>query len=345
MNPFEKIALRGKCPNFFCYPRELEGIVWVIRSRDKIPILLGCTMTEILQPKLLSWGSVGIVYKVTEHIAVKRAFVDDNKGVRNEYRIYDFFDSVPKCPNLVQSFYRIPSANFLQYLSGGTLDERLRRHQKRDPVTDLVSEVTYKEGEKLVWRWMAELIDAIAWLESLGYAHGDIRPPNLLLDNDDHLKVIDFDNTIALGTTFDGCQPPYARVLGDEASGNRGAFGYHGPRTEQFAIGSVFYYMTRGYEPYDNEWLGDAHGPTVVGLLQEMKFPTTDDSDFDTIIRKCWHGEYELIRSLKLEVMRLGRGIGFSMAKAMGQEEYEARQRECRQLVENGVLDDTPRGQ
>ena len=277
--------------------------------------------------RLLSFGSVGIVYQVTNDIAVKRAFDDNNEGIHNEYRIYDMLDRLPYCPNLVRSFYRIPSANFLQYLSGGTVDQRLRQHQIRDPSNDRVVGVNEFESQSLIWRWMAELTNAITWLEALGYVHGDIRPPNLLLDGNDHLKVIDFDNTIEAGSVFDGCQPPYARVLGDEAaeSESRGTFGYHGPRTEQFAIGSVFYYMTRGYEPYDDEWYGENHGKIVVSLLQEKKFPRIFENDKDTIIHKCWHGLYESVRSLKLEVMHLDSDIRFSMAKSMPKEEYEVK--------------------
>ena len=296
-------------------------------------------------PRLLSFGSVGLVYQVTDDIAVKRAFADDNEGIHNEYRVYEMLDSMPHCPNLVRSFYRIPSANFLQYLSGGTVDQRLRQHQLRDPVSDRVIRVTKREPQNLVWRWMAELADAIAWLESLGYAHGDIRPPNLMLDGNDHLKVVDFDNTAQKGSVFDGCQPPYARVLGDEGEDKRGTFGCHGPRTEQFAIGSNFYYITRGYEPYDNEFFGRNHGNMVVSFLQAKKFPTLNDNDMDTIIHKCWHGEYGSVSSLKLEVIRLGRDIRLSLANRMPKEEYEARRQECRKLVELKVLDDTPRGE
>lgn len=301
-------------------------------------------MTDPKEPKLLSFGGVGIVYQVTNDIVVKRAFADDDEGIQNEYRIYDLLDKMPYCPNLVRSFYRVPSANFLQHLSGGTLDQRLRQHQVRDPANGRVIGVKNYEPQSLIWRWMAELTDAIAWLESLGYVHGDIRPPNLLLDGSDHLKVIDFDNTVAVGSVFHGCQPPYARVLGDEAAEDRGTFGYHSPRTEQFAIGSVMYYMTRGYEPYDNEWFGDDNGKEVVRLLQEKKYPKVDKSSTDTIVLKCWHGKYGLIKSLKSEVIRLDPRIEFSMAKAMQMEEVQARRQECKELVELGILDDTPRG-
>ena len=303
-------------------------------------------MAALGEPRLLTFGNVGIVYQITDAIAVKRAFADGNEGIHNEYRIYDMLESLPSCPNLVRSFYRIPSANFLQYLGGGTIDQRLRQHQTRDPANDRVVHVRDREPEWLVRRWMAELADAIAWLESLGYVHGDIRPPNLMLDDQDHLKVVDFDNASKIGSEFDGCQPPYARLLGDEAAEDGwGTFGFYGPRTEQFAIGSVFYYMTRGCEPYDNEWFGKDHGRIVVDLLQEKKFPPRNETPTDTIIHKCWHGEYESVRSLKLEVMRLHRDIRLSMAKAMPKEEFEARRQECRELVRLGLLNGTPRGE
>ncbi|KAL8836533.1 MAG: hypothetical protein Q9170_002888 [Blastenia crenularia] len=110
------------------------------------------------------------------------------------------------------------------------------------------------EPQAVLRRWMVELTDSIAWLETLRYAHSDLRPDNLLLDNEDHLILVDFDYTTPTGTTFDGYQPPYARVQGNEVpEKERGTFGYYGSRTEQFSIGSIMYYVTRGYEVYDPE--------------------------------------------------------------------------------------------
>jgi len=117
----------------------------------------------------------------------------------------------------------------------------------------------------------------------------------------------------------------------------------HGPRIEQFAIGSVFYYMTRGFEPYDNEWFGRKHGNVVVSLLQEKKCPELNGKETDIIIHNCWHGKYESIKRLKIEVTRLGLNLRLSMATAMSEEEYEARSQECRKLIGLKVLEDTPR--
>lgn len=98
-------------------------------------------MTTLGEPPLAGWGAVGVLYQITNEIAVKRAFSDDNEGIQNEYRIDDMLDSLPYCPNNVRSFYRIPSTNFLQFLSGGNMEYRIRQHQIRDPSNDVVTEV------------------------------------------------------------------------------------------------------------------------------------------------------------------------------------------------------------
>ncbi|KAL8982697.1 MAG: hypothetical protein Q9177_005192 [Variospora cf. flavescens] len=293
--------------------------------------------------EILGWGSVGIVWGVTKTIAVKRlkTLTKDDEP-RNEHLVFDLLDKYPSCPNIVQSFHRTPSAIFLHRMTGGTLDQRLRGLQTRDPVRHLVIQVHTQQPIQLVWRWMAELTDAIAWLEKLGLVHGDLRPPNLLLDFDDHLKVSDFDSTVTTGEACEGLPPPWARVIGDEGAGKRGTFGYHGPRTEQFAIGSIIYTITRGFEPYEDQSLGEDHGPMVVNLLQAKVFPTTDNNEIDAIIRKCWDGTYSSIQDLHSEVMLIDPAISTMMAKPMDADEHINAKQKCIQLVEEGILKEAP---
>jgi serine/threonine protein kinase len=118
-----------------------------------------------------------------------------------------------------------------------------------------------------------ELSNAGAWLESLGHAHCDIRPPNILLDGNDHLKLTDFDSVTKIGERYDGAAPPWARILGPESGDENGTFGHCGAKTEQFATGSILYYATRGHEPYEKEDLKEDPGPKVVELFRKMEFP------------------------------------------------------------------------
>ncbi|RMZ88824.1 hypothetical protein DV736_g3962, partial [Chaetothyriales sp. CBS 134916] len=99
---------------------------------------------------------------------------------------------------------------------------------------------------------------------------------------------------------------PYARALGDEAGALRGTFSFLGPRTEQFAIGSVFYSIIRGYEPYDDQWYGKNHGPKTVDMMQRMEFPHSDvGEEKERIIYNCWYGKLRSVEDLALTVSSL----------------------------------------
>ena len=57
-------------------------------------------------------------------------------------------------------------------------------------------------------------------------------------------------------------------------------------------------------------------------LLQVKVFPTTDSSEIDGIIRKCWDGNYLSIRNLHTEVMLINPSILTIMVKPIDIDEY-----------------------
>ena len=112
------------------------------------------------------------------------------------------------------------------------------------------------EPRRVVERWTAELAVADAWLEFLGYAYADLRPTNILLDgvpSGAHLKLTDFDRTEPYGRPCGGGGLLWVRLQGAEAGEEAGGWGLLGPWTEQFAIGSIVYCLTRGLEPYHDK--------------------------------------------------------------------------------------------
>ncbi|RSL73447.1 hypothetical protein CEP53_000717 [Fusarium sp. AF-6] len=189
--------------------------------------------------------------------------------------------------------------------------------------------------ETTVERWAAELSGAVAWLESLGLVHGDLRPENLLLDAGDHLKFADFDCVDKIGNDSQGNPPPWARVLGSEAGAQRGTFGINGLQTEQFAIGSLLFTMSRGYEPYAEL----EPGPHIVDLLQDMKFPDLGHGYLDTIIDACWKGLYGSVESLAKETAGLNGAVTLPRAEALDQGYISEMRDRCQRLVDEGLLD------
>lgn len=211
--------------------------------------------SDIRTPALpfIFYGAVGVVFKINNRIVLKQARTSANEGMEQEHRIFDILETKPACPHIVRSLLRLPDINFLENMEGGNLEARLRSRQIREK-HDFVKVIDF-EPIGIVSCWMAELASAVAWLESFGLAHGDIRPANMLLDSEDHLKLADFDCTAVIGSgAIEAAAPPYARLQGREAGVEEmNTYGTIGPQTEMFAIGSVYYYMLRGHEPYEDQ--------------------------------------------------------------------------------------------
>ncbi|KWU42131.1 kinase-like protein [Rhodotorula sp. JG-1b] len=101
-----------------------------------------------------------------------------------------------RIPRLVASFLSPSSFHIvLSHVPGGDLSMILERHAG----TGTSSQVS-ASGLQEAWvrEWMAELVDALEWLHSSGWAHRDIKPQNLLLDTDGHLLLTDFGSAAPL---------------------------------------------------------------------------------------------------------------------------------------------------
>jgi serine/threonine protein kinase len=186
-----------------------------------------------------------------------------------------------------------------------------------------VTQVTKLEPLSLRLTWMNDLSHGVAFLESLGLAHGDLRPENILLDRD-RLKLSDFDCTAKFGS--------------------EGTPGKLSPRTEQFALGSLYYLINYGFEVYGDRCLGDdpsgkEHGPVVGDLLQKMIFPELNGNPMiDSIITKCWHGEYKSIAGLAADTARLC-GVNIKSPDVMSSKDFASRRKVCKALVRRGTLE------
>jgi serine/threonine protein kinase len=184
-----------------------------------------------------------------------------------------------------------------------SLSSRIQNNHIRDQQTRVVTSVEKLEPLALRKQWMNDLAQAITFLESLNLAHGDLRPENILLDRD-RLKLSDFDCAAEIGADFEACMAPYGRLLNSNEAdqGRRGSSGLLGPRTEQFALGSLYYLINYGFEVYGDRCLTEdprEHGPKVVALLQNMKFPELGgDPRINDIIDRCWHNKYSTIAEL-----------------------------------------------
>jgi tRNA A-37 threonylcarbamoyl transferase component Bud32 len=105
--------------------------------------------------------------------------------------------------------------------------------------------------------WIATAADALAHAHQRGIIHCDLKPANLLLDEDGRLLVADF----GLARTWNT-----AGTLPHEVAGTapfmapeqiEPAFGSIGPWTDVYALGAVLYTLMTGRPPYEGRTLAD----------------------------------------------------------------------------------------
>ncbi|KAJ5487995.1 hypothetical protein N7530_002295 [Penicillium desertorum] len=243
---------------------------------------------------LLAFGGMSFIYQVGPGIVVKVPRNDDfaREQFRNEIQIYKTFSQHAACEFIVQCFYYTDGGIFLEHMRSDSLETYGYISISIDQVNRWMS---FRALEPLHLRlaWMNDVTQAIAFLESLNLAHGDLRPENIVLDGD-KIKVTDFDNSAAFGTPVMICHEPWRRELrADEGDYNAPGCigGLLGPRTEQFALGSIYYFINYGMEVYGDKSLTDNSRDRYLALrdlLQAMQLPDLNsDLMIDELIHKC----------------------------------------------------------
>uniref|UniRef100_A0A8H7TVP8 Protein kinase domain-containing protein n=1 Tax=Bionectria ochroleuca TaxID=29856 RepID=A0A8H7TVP8_BIOOC len=272
---------------------------------------------------MLGRGATAWAFKLDQDIALKYVRKGRLKEFQAEHEMYDLFEKHGSSPYIAHSFFRLPGLNFMQLMSSG-LDQRIYSNQRRDARNIRCLEVLRLEPTPKVEQWAMELSGALAWLDSLGLVQGDLRPHNILLDVDDHLKLADFDCVAKFGSRNPGNPPPWARLV------PRDGFGMYGTTSELFTFGSILYNLTHGCEPYEEL---DLDGNEVVELLRLMKFPELSQSVLDQVTYRCWHGEYESLADLASEMANLD-GAKTAPRAALFDENYIAQMRDrCHQFL------------
>ncbi|KAJ5542177.1 hypothetical protein N7535_004600 [Penicillium sp. DV-2018c] len=298
----------------------------------------------------LADGGISVVYEVHPDIVVKvpKSGAYEREQFRKEVKIYEIISQHPPCPYLVQCFLYGEKGIFLRYMRGAALMVSTI-YRTYDLQTGVVTKVDKLEPLSLRKEWMNDLAQAVAFLESLNLAHGDLRPENILIDHN-RLKLTDFDSTAEIGSCFEACIPPYGRILNsnEQNEGSPGKYGSLGPRTELFALGSLYYLINYGFEVYGDRLLTEdpkKQGNEVVKLLQNMVFPELNgDTLLDNIISKCWHNNYATVAELAAYTAtllpRAGEQDGYSgvIEQHGSAEEFSANKTFCQDLEDRGLL-------
>lgn len=134
----------------------------------------------------------------------------------------------------------------MEFVEGGTLRDLMRRRERLSEATAL--------------RIAAEIADALAYAHARRVIHRDVKPHNILLTPDEHVKVADFGIARTLDATS---HTRTGTVLGsmqyispEQAAGEQA-----GPASDQYSLGVVLYEALAGRLPFD-----EAEAPVAMAL-------------------------------------------------------------------------------
>ena len=126
----------------------------------------------------------------------------------------------------------------MEYLSGGSLEDRIRRDGAQKPARAL--------------EWLEQAARALDAAHAHGVVHRDVKPANLLLDRNDDVHVADFGIASAAGLdslTMTGTVLGTAGYLSPEqAQGDRAT-----PASDRYALAVVAFELLSGRRPFENE--------------------------------------------------------------------------------------------
>jgi eukaryotic-like serine/threonine-protein kinase len=251
------------------------------------------TVTDVLPPRYrrqerVARGGMGEIYRAEDAVLARTVAVKllserfaDDEGIRRRFTHEALAAArLSNAPGIVTIFdvgeHEGRPYIVMEYLPGGSLADRLAAEGAQPP------------GRVLGWlRQAAGALDAA---HRLGIVHRDVKPANLLLDDDGNVSVADFGIASAAGLdsfTAAGTVLGTAGYLAPEqARGERAT-----PASDVYALGIVAFELLTGSRPFKNdsataEAAAHVNAPVPAASTRNRELPPEVDGVFATALAK-----------------------------------------------------------
>jgi serine/threonine protein kinase/outer membrane protein assembly factor BamB len=174
---------------------------------------------------------------------------------------------IVKFEKAFEAYGEEPPTLVFEFCEGGSLADLLEKYGKLDPVTAV--------------EIIVQIADALAAIHELGYAHGDVKPENILFTNNGIPKLADFNSARAIASTTRSIAPFTPGYAAPEHMK-----GIPSQKGDVWSLALVLYEAVTGRSLFSsdkNEYEKELKRLEIGGKVEIR----TGDSDLDAIIEKC----------------------------------------------------------
>ena len=276
--------------------------------------MLGRTLSHYKVLEEISRGGMGIVYKAMDlkldrEVALKvlpRELVSDPERKRRFVQEAQAAAAL-KHPNIAV-VYEIDDDDGVDFIAMELIEgESLADIAKHGPLP-----------VERVLRIGVQVVEGLAHAHEGGIVHRDVKPGNILMDKDGHIKIIDFGLAKLLEPAKSADSDIETAIRAHTQSGQvMGTVAYMSPeqaraqhvdhRSDLFSFGIVLFELLTGKLPF----VGESGVETLNMILKNPAPPVPGDPELQRIVHRCLDKEaddrYQTAKDLLSELRRLSR--------------------------------------